>query len=66
MNPRARVIRLMTERLSRDSFPRLQMALIVALTGGFGLLASFVLLQLRLDARSDRAVLQVLVHAARR
>jgi hypothetical protein len=54
MNPRARAIRLMTERLSRDSFPRLQMALIVALTGGFGLLASFVLLQLGLGAMALR------------
>lgn len=54
MNPRARAIRQMTERLSRDAFPRLQMALIVALTGGFGLLASFVLLQLGLDAMALR------------
>lgn len=30
MTPRARAIRQMTERLSRDAFPRLQMALIVA------------------------------------
>ncbi|WP_235580960.1 hypothetical protein [Pseudorhodoferax sp. Leaf265] len=54
MNPRARAIRQMTERLSRDAFPRLQMALIVALTGGFGLLASFVLLRLGLDAMALR------------
>ena len=54
MNPRTRAIRQMTERLSREAFPRLQMALIVALTGGFGLLASFVLLRLGLDAMALR------------
>lgn len=54
MNPRARAIRQMTERLSREAFPRLQMALIVALTGGFGLIASFVLLRLGLDAMALR------------
>ncbi|MGC3984355.1 MAG: hypothetical protein QM777_06260 [Pseudorhodoferax sp.] len=54
MTPRARAIRQMTERLSRDAFPRLQMALIVALTGGFGLLASFVLLRLGVDAMALR------------
>lgn len=31
-------------QLERDSFPRLQMLLIVSITGGFGFLASFVLL----------------------
>ncbi|WP_326540950.1 hypothetical protein [Pseudorhodoferax sp.] len=51
---RALAIRQMTERLSRDSFPRMQMALIVALTGGFGLLASFLLLRLGLDAMALR------------
>lgn len=51
---RARAIQQMRERLARDRFPRLQMALIVALTGGFGLLASFVLLQLGLDAMALR------------
>jgi hypothetical protein len=51
---RALAIQQMRERLARDSFPRLQMALIVALTGGFGLLASFVLLQLGLDAMALR------------
>jgi len=32
-------------RLEDDSFPRIQMTIIVAVTGGFGLLASFSLLQ---------------------
>lgn len=51
---RARAIQQMRERLARDRFPRLQMALIVALTGGLGLLASFVLLQLGLDTMALR------------
>lgn len=38
----------------RESFPRLQMGLIVALTGGFGLLASFAMLQLGVDAMAIR------------
>jgi hypothetical protein len=37
------IVRLMG-RLNRDGYPRLQMSLLVALTGGAGLLASFLLL----------------------
>ncbi len=51
---RARAIQRVRERLVRQSFPRLQMALIVALTGGFGLLASFVMLLVGLDAMAIR------------
>lgn len=51
---RALAIQRMRERLSRESFPRMQMALIVALTGGFGLLSSFVLLRLGMDAMALR------------
>ena len=51
---RARAIQRVRERLVRQSFPRLQMALIVALTGGFGLLASFTLLLLGWDAMAIR------------
>lgn len=38
----------------RDSFPRLQMMLLVALTGGFGLLASFTLLHLGVSSMALR------------
>jgi hypothetical protein len=43
--PRSEAVARMRERLERHGFPRLQMALIVGLTGGFGLLASWALLQ---------------------
>lgn len=39
------LVRLLQEQLERQGWPRLQMALLVALTGGAGLLASFLLLQ---------------------
>ncbi len=42
---RAYAIQRVKARLAKESFPRLQMGLIVALTGGFGLLSSFALLQ---------------------
>ncbi len=51
---RAQVVVQLHERLERDSFPRLQMVLIVALTGGAGLLASFTLLQLGLTSMTLR------------
>lgn len=60
MNPshpamsRARAIQRAKDRLTRDSFPRMQMALIVSLTGVFGLLASFTLLHLGVDAMAIR------------
>jgi hypothetical protein len=54
MANRSRAIQRVRERLMRDSFPRAQMALIVALTGGFGLLASFVMLQFGINAMALR------------
>jgi hypothetical protein len=42
------------KQLERDSFPRLQMSLIVATTGGAGLLASFLLLQLGMTSMAVR------------
>jgi hypothetical protein len=51
---RARAIQRVKARLMRESFPRMQMALIVAITGGFGLLASFTLLQLGVSAMAIR------------
>jgi hypothetical protein len=51
---RARVIRRVESHLRSDSFPRLQMMLLVALTGGFGLLASFSLLRAGLDSMAFR------------
>jgi hypothetical protein len=51
---RALAIERVRERLLRESFPRTQMTLIVALTGGFGLLTSFVMLQFGLDAMAVR------------
>lgn len=53
-NRRELVVQRVKRRLIRESFPRLQMALIVALTGGFGLLASFTLLRLGLDSMALR------------
>ncbi len=47
-------IQRVRERLMRDSFPRTQMAFIVALTGGFGLLSSFAMLQLGVDSMAIR------------
>lgn len=51
---RALAIQRVRERLVRDSFPRIQMMLIVALTGGFGLLASFAMLQFGMDSMALR------------
>jgi FtsH-binding integral membrane protein len=51
---RSLVIARVKHRLQRHSWPRVHMALIVALTGGFGLLASFVALQLGLDSMALR------------
>lgn len=47
---RAREILRLQGKLERDGFPRLQMLLIVAMTGAAGLVASFVLLQVGLTA----------------
>lgn len=51
---RARAIQRVKERLLSESFPRMQMTLIVALTGGFGLLASSLLLRLGLESMALR------------
>ncbi len=51
---RARAIQRVRERLVRESFPRVQMTLIVALTGGVGLLASFAMLQVGMDSMAVR------------
>jgi len=53
-NTRALAIQRVTDRLARDSFPRIQMVLLVALTGGFGLLASFTMLQFGVDSMALR------------
>jgi hypothetical protein len=51
---RALAVQRVKERLVRESFPRVQMALLVALTGGFGLLASFTMLHLGMDSMAVR------------
>ena len=48
------VIQRIRTRLLRESYPRTQMALIVALTGGFGLLSSFTMLNLGVDSMALR------------
>ena len=53
-NTRALAIQRVKDRLARDSFPRIQMVLLVALTGGFGLLASFTMLQFGVDSMALR------------
>lgn len=57
---RAYAIERLKSRLAAQSFPRIQMGLIVALTGGFGLLASFSLLHLGLEAMAIRYPLALL------
>lgn len=51
---RVHVIKRVEAQLRSNSFPRLQMLLLVSLTGGFGLLASFCMLQLGLDTMAVR------------
>ena len=53
-NSRALAVQRVRDRLARDSFPRVQMALLVALTGGFGLLASFTMLKFGVDSMALR------------
>lgn len=48
------VIQRIRTRLLRESYPRTQMALIVALTGAFGLLSSFTMLNLGVDSMALR------------
>lgn len=49
------------QRLLEESFPRAQMALLVALTGGLGLLASFSMLRLGLESMAWRYPLALAV-----
>lgn len=49
----------MRRKLEQQSFPRLQMTLIAALTGGFGLLSSFLLLHQGMDSMVLRYPLAV-------
>ena len=51
---RALAVQRVKDRLERESFPRVQMTLLVALTGGFGLLASFTMLQFGMDSMAVR------------
>lgn len=51
---RAVAVQRIRQKLLDDSFPRAQMALIVLLTGGSGLLASFTLLQLGVGSMAFR------------
>ena len=51
---RSLAIERVKKRLMQESFPRLQMTLIVALTGGVGLLSSFVMLELGLETMAIR------------
>lgn len=51
---RSAAVARMRQKLLAGSSPRAQMALIVALTGAFGLLASFVLLRLGLESMALR------------
>jgi hypothetical protein len=57
---RALLIRRVSDRLARNAFPRMQMALIVALTGACGLLASYVLLRSGMNSMALRYPLALL------
>jgi hypothetical protein len=52
--PRAVAVMRAQQRLSAVSYPRLHMTLIAGLTGGFGLLSSFVLLRQGVDSMAWR------------
>lgn len=58
---RSLVIHRAKQRLLAESYPRLQMMLLVALTGGFGLLASFLLLQAGVQSMALRYPLALAV-----
>jgi hypothetical protein len=58
---RAQAVARVRQQLVQQGFPRLQMALIVVLTGGFGLLASFCLLQAGLGSMALRYPLALCV-----
>jgi hypothetical protein len=51
---RSHAVLRLKRQLEQDSYPRIQMALIVALTGGSGLLCSFVLLRAGIDSMALR------------
>lgn len=58
---RSHAILRLKRRLERDSFPRIQMSLIVGLTGAAGLLFSFILLQLGVTHMALRYPLALLM-----
>lgn len=58
---RSLAIERVKKRLMQESFPRLQMTLIVALTGGVGLMSSFVMLQLGVETMAIRYPLALAV-----
>jgi hypothetical protein len=58
---RAHAIRRVEAHLRSSSFPRLQMMLLVALTGGMGLLASYTMLRAGLDSMALRYPLALAV-----
>jgi hypothetical protein len=58
---RAHAIRRVEAHLRSSSFPRLQMMLLVSLTGGMGLLASYTLLHVGLDSMALRYPLALAV-----
>ena len=58
---RSHAILRLTRRLEQDSFPRIQMSLIVGLTGAAGLLFSFTMLQLGVTSMTLRYPLALLM-----
>ena len=58
---RLRVIPQARRKLETESYPRLQMSLITALTGAFGLLSSFLLLRQGVESMAIRYPIAVLL-----
>jgi len=58
---RMMLVAQLSRRLQQDGWPRLQMLLLVGLTGGAGFLASFLLLRAGLGSMSERYPLAVLI-----
>jgi hypothetical protein len=58
---RSHAVLHLKRRLEQDSFPRVQMSLIVGLTGGAGLLFSFVMLELGVTSMALRYPLALLI-----
>ncbi len=54
VSDRAKAVQRIAAYLRHRSFPRVQMVVVVALTGAFGLLASFLLLHLGVDSMAVR------------